>query len=582
MQEKETVRVAYFSMEIALDPSIPTYSGGLGVLAGDTLRSAADLGVPMAAVTLVHRKGYFRQRLDERGNQFQEAAVWHPEQVLELMEPPATAVIEGRQVHIRAWRFQVKGITGHVIPVYLLDTNLTENSPWDQGLTDYLYGGDEHYRLCQEAVLGIGGVQILRKLGHTQVQTYHMNEGHSALLSLALLEQRLGGPDLGAATEDDIQAVRRKCVFTTHTPVPAGQDQFPRGLASQVLGEERAVILDVSHCCPEQTLNMTYLALRFSHYINGVAMHHGEISHGMFPRYPVRAITNGVHAVTWAAPPFRELYDRHIPEWRRDNLYLRYAIGIPLEEIREAHAAAKRTLLEEVKKSTGVELDEAAMTVGFARRAATYKRADLLFSNPERLKWIARHVGPLQVVYAGKAHPRDEEGKGLIRRVFEAAALLKNSVRVVYLEDYDIRWGQLITSGVDLWLNTPQRPYEASGTSGMKAALNGVPSLSVPDGWWIEGCVEGATGWVIGHDHDLPEDPSAEVASLYDKLELIILPMFYGRPVAFAEVMRLAVALNGSFFNTQRMVSQYVSNAYFPEEQEGPAPPIESKGVSTP
>jgi starch phosphorylase len=562
MQGTEKSRVAYFSMEIALDPSIPTYAGGLGVVAGDTLRSLADLSVAAVAVTLVHRKGYFRQRLDERGNQFEEPAEWRPEEVLQPMEPVASLTIEGRPVYIRAWRYLIRGISGHTVPVYLLDTSLPENSPWDRTLTDCLYGGDNHYRLCQEAVLGMGGVGILRKLGYIDIESYHMNEGHSALLTLALLEQRLGSPNLGAAAEQDIEAVRHHCVFTTHTPVPAGHDQFPKELMCQVLGEERAAVLEATHCCPEKTLNMTYLALRFSHYINGVAMLHGEISHGMFPNYPVRAITNGVHAVTWTAPPFRELYDRHIPEWRRDNLYLRYAVGIPLEEIREAHARAKRTLLEEIKKTTGVAMDEAVMTAGFARRATAYKRADLLFSNPERLKWIARHVGPLQLVYAGKAHPQDQEGKGMIRRVVEAAASLKESVRIVYLEDYDIRWGQLMSSGVDLWLNTPHRPYEASGTSGMKAALNGVPSFSVLDGRWIEGCVEGATGWAIGYNEGLSEDHQTEVGSLYDKLERVILPMFYGRPVAFAEVMRLAIALNGSFFNTQRMVSQYVSNAY--------------------
>jgi starch phosphorylase len=287
----------------------------------------------------------------------------------------------------------------------------------------------------------------------------------------------------------------------------------------------------------------------------------------MFPNYPVRAITNGVHPVTWTSPPFRELYDRHIPEWRRDNLYLRYALGVPLEEVRGAHVRAKRSLLEEVKKSTGVPLDESVMTSGFARRAATYKRADLLFSDLERLKWISRRVGPFQIIYGGKAHPRDEGGKALIRSVFEAAASLKDSIRVVYVQNYDMRWGQLLTSGVDLWLNTPYRPYEASGTSGMKAALNGVPSLSVRDGWWFEGHIEGATGWDIGHE-GVPEDASAEAADLYGKLELVILPMFYGRPGAFTEVMRLAIALNGSFFNTQRMVSQYLLNAYSYGEKE--------------
>lgn len=554
-------QIAYFSMEIALESSIPTYSGGLGVLAGDVLRSAGDLGVPMVAVTLVHRKGYFRQRLDEKGNQTEDDATWQPEKVLEPVEPTASVTVEGRGVRIRAWRFTVEGVTGHQVPVYLLDTNLPSNSPWDQTLTDHLYGGDEHYRICQEVVLGIGGVRMLQALGYRELQSYHMNEGHSAFLALGLLEQRLGRPDLRTATEADIEAIRERCVFTTHTPVPAGHDQFPRSLMRQVLGDERAEVLEVTHCCPENSLNMTYLALRFSRYINGVAMHHGEISHDMYPNYPVRAITNGVHAVTWTSPPFCALYDRHIPEWRRDNQYLRYAVGIPLEEIAEAHRQAKWALLEEIRKTTGVQLDARAITLGFARRAASYKRADLLFSNLDRLKWIATRAGPLQMIFAGKAHPRDDDGKGSIRRVFEAAQKLSGNIAVTYVPDYDMRWGQLITGGVDLWLNTPHRPYEASGTSGMKAALNGVPSLSVPDGWWYEGHFEGVTGWDIGHE-ELIDDPAAEAASLYDKLELVILPMFYTRPNPFVEVMRSTIALNGAFFNAQRMLSQYALNAY--------------------
>jgi glycogen phosphorylase len=559
-------KVAYFSMEIALDPDLPTYSGGLGVLAGDTLRSAADLEVPMVAVSLVHRKGYFRQKLDGNGNQSEEPAEWKPETKLENVDGRGCVTIEGRPVVIRAWRFPVRGITGHILPVYLLDTDLPENTPWDRTITDHLYGGDEHYRLCQEAVLGIGGADLLYRLGYNNIGSYHMNEGHPALLTLALLERHIGRSNLGTASEQDIEAVRHKCVFTTHTPVPAGHDQFSRDLVRQVLGDDLTNALNVTQCCPEHFLNMTFLALRFSRYINGVAMHHGEVSRGMFPNYPVRAITNGVHAVTWTAKPFQEIYDRHIPEWRRDNLYLRYGLGIPLEEIRAAHASAKRLLLAEIKKRTGVQLEENTMTIGFARRAAAYKRADLLFTNPERLRWITSHVGPLQVVYGGKAHPRDEGGKALIRHIFQLSASLNHNLKIVYLEDYDVRLAGLIASGVDLWLNTPQRPYEASGTSGMKAALNGVPSLSVLDGWWIEGCLEGITGWAIGHGEDVPEDATAEVASLYDKLELLILPMFYGRPAAYAEVMRAAIAISGSFFNTQRMVAQYVSNAYFPEE----------------
>jgi starch phosphorylase len=286
----------------------------------------------------------------------------------------------------------------------------------------------------------------------------------------------------------------------------------------------------------------------------------------MFPSYPVRAITNGVHAVTWTSSTFRSLYDRYIPEWRHDNLYLRYALGIPLEDIRQAHIQTKKALISGIRDRTGVKLDETLLTIGFARRASTYKRADLLFTNLDRLKWIARHIGPFQVIYGGKAHPDDKGGKDIIRSVFQASVALRDTVQVVYIEDYDLVWGKRICSGVDLWLNTPQRPQEASGSSGMKAALNGVPSLSVLDGWWVEGHIEGVTGWSIGHGGDIPEDRAAEAASLYDKLELMIVPMYYGRPTAYAAIMRSAIALNGSFFNTQRMLSQYVANAYFPEE----------------
>jgi starch phosphorylase len=563
-------RIAYFSMEIALDSDIPTYAGGLGVLAGDMLHSAADLETAMAAVTLVHHNGYFRQKLDSQGNQREEPDPWRPADRLEALDPRASVVIEGRTVFVRAWRYWIRGISGHAVPVYLLDTALPENSPWDQTLTNDLYGGDQHYRLCQEVILGIGGARMLQALGYTNITSYHMNEGHAALLAVGLLEQDLGEGNLGQATERDIERVRRRCVFTTHTPVPAAFDQFSRELARQVLGEDLFRMLEVTNCCHEHTLNMTFLALRFSNYINGVAMHHGEVSRGMYPEYPIRAITNGVHATEWTCLPFQALFDRHIPEWRYDNLYLRYAIGISLEEIRNAHLAAKRRLIEEVARRDQARLAESVFTIGFARRAATYKRADFLFSDSDELRKIAHQIGPLQILYAGKAHPHDEGGKALIRNVFQAAAALNSdAIKIVYLENYDAGLAKLITSGVDLWLNTPQRPQEASGTSGMKAALNGVPSLSVLDGWWIEGCLEGVTGWAIGRDDDLPRDPLEERMSLYQKLESVIVPMYYGRPLAYAEVMRSAIAVNGSFFNTHRMLRQYINNAYFPRNVAG-------------
>jgi starch phosphorylase len=394
-----------------------------------------------------------------------------------------------------------------------------------------------------------------------------MNEGHSALLTIALLDEVTKGRGICSATKADRESVRKRCVFTTHTPVPAGQDQFPRELVLQVLGEEPTAAVEAAGCFFQGVLNMTHLALVFSRYTNGVSMRHGEISCGMFPGYPVNSVTNGVHAATWASPSFCRLYDEHVPEWRRDNLYLRYAMSIPLDEIRQAHFQSKQNLLTEVKRRTGVQLDPNIMTIGFARRAAMYKRPDLLFSDLNRLKRICNQAGPFQIIYSGKAHPWDGVGKALIQTVFQASEALRDIVRVIYLEEYDLALAKHVCAGSDLWLNTPQKPEEASGTSGMKAALNGVPSLSILDGWWIEGHVEGVTGWAIGDSWDTESNLAKETASLYDKLEYVILPMYYARPNEFAIVMRSAIAVNGSFFNAERMVFQYVENAYIAREE---------------
>ncbi len=563
--EKNPSKIAYFSMEIALDPAIPTYGGGLGILAGDMLRSAADLELPILAVTLAHRKGYFRQRLSADGIQSEEPDPWDPETILQPVEGTFSVRIEDRDVRVRAWRCNIHGLSGFLVPVYLLDTDLPENTEWDRRLTDTLYGGDQHYRICQEALLGIGGVNLLRSIGVNDLNSYHMNEGHAAFLTLALLEEQLKLRRYTVPVEADVEVVRRRCLFTTHTPVEAGHDRFPWELVQKVLGETRTELLRQSGFANAPVLNMTNLAIHFSRYINGVAMRHGEVSQNMFPHFPIHAITNGIHAATWASPPFQELFDREIPEWRRDNAYLRYAVGIPVEEIRKAHAAAKSGLFKEVHTRTGILLDESVLTIGFARRAATYKRADLLFHDAERLKAIAKSAGPFQIIYAGKAHPHDGGGKSLIQRVMQSAAGLKDSIQVIYLENYNMALAKFIISGVDLWLNTPQRPQEASGTSGMKAALNGVPSLSVLDGWWVEGCVEGVTGWAIGYDSSaLGDESDAECASLYDKLEHHILPMYYRAPEAYGLVMRSCISLNASFFNTHRMLSQYKANAYSP------------------
>ncbi|MDP9038805.1 MAG: alpha-glucan family phosphorylase [Acidobacteriota bacterium] len=562
-------RIAYFSMEIALSPALPTYSGGLGMLAGDTLRSAADTGAPMVAVSLVHRKGYFRQHLDALGQQTESDVPWSPETTLPAAGAVVSVAMQGRRVQVCAWRFDVVGVSGHIIPVFLLDTDLEGNDRYDRELTDHLYGGDTYYRLCQETVLGIGGKAMLQALG-IRPEVHHMNEGHAALLSLGLLEERLGSQPLDSATEADVQAVARQCVFTTHTPVPAGHDQFGLDQMYTVLGRERGATIERFGALHNALLNMTYLALRFSRYVNGVAMMHGKVSQQMFPGYPVHAITNGVHAATWLSGPMQALLDKEIPEWRHDNQYFRSIYGMEPAKIANCHSETKQRLLAEVGRRTGRQFNPKILTLGFARRVATYKRASLLFHDPRRLSKIAKKIGGLQILYGGKAHPADVAGKGLIKDVFAAAASLEASgVHIVYLENYDWELGAMLTQGVDVWVNTPRRPYEASGTSGMKAALNGVPSLSVLDGWWIEGCAENVTGWAI----DDAEDEDTEAAGLYDKLENSVAPL-YARPSAWARMQQHCIGMNGTFFNTHRMLGQYFNNAYFPQMPAEEAIPV--------
>ena len=552
--------VGYFSMEIAINPAIPTYSGGLGVLAGDTLRSAADQGVPLVAFTLAHRKGYFQQHLDPRGLQTEDVQPWDPAAFCSKEQARVTVSVEDRIVTVRAWRYDLVGRYGHIVPIYLLDTDIEGNSGWDRGLTDHLYGGDTNYRLQQEIVLGMGGVRMANALGH-RINVYHMNEGHAALLTLALIESQLGGGPLGVPTEADLALVRQKCVFTTHTPVPAGHDRFSTEQTVRILGGDRTSRLEKLGCYRDGMLNLTLLALKFSRYANGVAMQHAKVSQAMFPEFPIDSITNGVHAPTWVSEPIQQMLDTNLPNWRRDNLYLRNAIDLKERDILAAHARSKEGLLAEVGTRTGVVLDPKVLTLGFARRVATYKRATLLFTDRDRLVEIANQAGGLQIVYAGKAHPQDEPGKALIQKVIEDAQKVSGSLlKVVYLENYAWDLGALLTAGVDVWVNTPKRPYEASGTSGMKAALNGVPSLSILDGWWIEGCIEGVTGWAI---EDGANDEE-EALALYRKLETAVVPLYLQAPEKWARLMRTTLAFNGSYFNTNRMVKQYTRNAYYP------------------
>jgi starch phosphorylase len=557
--------IAYFSMEIGLAAGIPTYSGGLGVLAGDTIRAAMDLKVKMVALSLIHRRGYFYQRLDSSGWQREEPVEWSVGDFLSEMPQRISVSIEGRTVWLRAWKYEVHDSGDFVVPVFLLDADVPENAAWDRTLTHYLYGGDQYYRLAQEVILGIGGVRMLRALGYRDIERFHMNEGHASLLTLELLDEEAKRCGRTNVTHEDVEAVRRKCVFTTHTPVAAGHDKFPMELVSRMLGRTEVQEMKDVFCC-DDLLNMTYLALNVSHYVNGVAKRHGEISRLMFAGYNIDAITNGVHAATWAAESVAQLYDRYIPGWRQDNCSLRYALNIPPEEVWQAHIGAKKALIRYVNDETNAGMDIDVLTIGFARRAATYKRADLLFTDMERLKNLSAKGGDVQIIYAGKAHPQDNSGKEVIQRIYRAKEALRANIKIAYLENYTMEIGKLMTGGVDIWLNTPQPPLEASGTSGMKAAINGVPSFSVLDGWWVEGCIEGVTGWSIGSKEIDPTGPanhSHDAAPLYDKLETIIVPLFYKNRNGFLEVMRHAIALNGSFFNTHRMLQQYVLKAYF-------------------
>jgi len=580
--------VAYFSMEIALENSMPSYSGGLGVLAGDTIRAAADLRLPMVAVSLLYRKGYFSQHLAEDGTQREEPVDWKVEDFLQKEPARVTIPLEDRRVELRCWRYAAVGVRGFEIPIYFLDADLPSNADVDRNLTGTLYGGDPYYRLCQEVILGIGGVRMLRALGHDGLTRYHMNEGHAALLSLELLEAEAEKAGRTAIRAEDIEKVRSKCVFTTHTPVPAGHDRFPMEYLTRAFPNQNELfdlkdasaadlvkrVLQAEQAFPDlqqaaragASVNMTYLALSLSKYVNGVAKQHGETSRQMFPGVPIEAITNGVHAGTWTAPAFRQLFDRYIPTWREDNYSLRGALGLPPEEVCASHLIAKHELMETVRLKTGIKLDPGKFTIGFARRATGYKRADLILADLDRLRQIAKNAGAFQIVYAGKAHPHDSGGKAIIKHIFQAKKALRKAVPVVFLDDYNMDLGLKITAGVDLWLNTPQFPLEASGTSGMKAALNGVPSLSILDGWWSEGHIEGVTGWAIGDIRrstpDLVTDNAADAEALYSKLDSVIVPMFYTERDRYLSVMQHSIAINGSFFNTQRMVQQYITDAY--------------------
>lgn len=557
-----TTQIAYFSMEVGLRVDLPCYSGGLGVLAGDTIKSCADLGLPVVGVTMLYRRGYFRQSINQQGRQQEAPVVWNIEDIMQPVSPTVTVSIAGRKVEVRAWRYQVKGYDGGIVPVYFLDTDCASNSDEDRSLSATLYGGDGRYRLMQEIVLGQGGVKMLQALGYDlEKTTFHMNEGHAALLTAELLHQ----------FDRNVEKVKDHCVFTTHTPVAAGHDRFDASLAKELLSAETwENLLQIGLINGVDQLNMTNLAINQSRYINGVAKRHGEVSRQMFPNYEIDSITNGIHVNTWVAPEMSAYFDEVAPGWRSDSMRLRQVWDAPLAPLEAAHGQAKRRLLHEVNQMGYGNWDLDVFTIGFARRAATYKRANLLFWDIEQLKEVSEKHGGLQLIFAGKAHPADEGGKRLIQEVVAAKEKLKGSnIKLVYLENYDMALGHLLVGGVDVWLNNPVKPMEASGTSGMKAALNGIPSLSTLDGWWVEGCIEGVTGWEIEDCEDALQAGSEEgklseqaARNLYKKLDQEVLPTYYKNRSAYTSIRRNAISINGSYFHTQRMVEQYLKSAW--------------------
>ena len=545
---KDTMtKIAYFSAEIGISAKLPTYSGGLGVLAGDHIKAAADAELPMCAVTLLYKEGYFKQRLDDDGNQTEVYPRFDPNPLLKKLPIKFTLPLRKRDVWIQVYEYRHKGLTGHEIPIYFLDTNLEENFHDDQVITMRLYSGDKDHRILQEAILGFGGIKLLDELQYTDIETYHMNEGHASFIVMQLLRKFNGNHE----------EVKKRCHFTTHTPVAAGHDEFAiqrcERLLDGLLWEDLSKIKSIQ----KQRLNMTELGLHFSRSANGVSKLHGEVAQDQFPDYKIGHVTNGVYHPYWVGKEFREVFDDRLPGWRKDSNRLLNIGAILPEELVKAHQSHKDFLLGYANSQTQMALSNDVLTIGFARRAAGYKRASLIFHDLERLTEIGR--GKIQIIFAGKAHPADDDGKSIIYNLIQNAKKLFGTIKVIYLENYNLWLGRLITSGVDVWLNTPRRPNEASGTSGMKAALNGIPNLSILDGWWAEACKHRENGWGIGTSEIVDDETAAN--HLYELLEKEVVPIFYNDQEKWVSLMVESIK-TGVNFTAYRMIKDYREKYY--------------------
>ena len=600
--------VAYFSAEFGFHEAIPNYSGGLGILAGDHCKSASDLDLNFVAVGLLYRHGYFRQEIDKDGAQHAVSLNqnFHHLPIREVQRDGAGLLISvrilDREVFAKVWQLPVGRID-----LFLLDTDIPENNAEDRLITAELYGGDQEMRMRQEIVLGIGGVKALKALG-IDPEVFHMNEGHSAFLAMERIRRKVVEKKLEFYSA--LQIVASANIFTTHTPVPAGNDSFPREMMRKYFGDfakELGIPFDElfsfgqTRVDRSDPFSMTILALRMSRHSNGVSKLHGEVSRSLWKdvwngvpvhEVPITSITNGIHTKTWMAPEFSALYRKYLGEWEEritEPDFWRRVIDIPDSELWETHQQLKHRLVEFVRERVRIRrerigdspeaihnvnriLDPEVLTIGFARRFATYKRGALLFSDKERLKRLLNDTTrPVQFIFAGKAHPRDEGGRALIQEVYRFSREAGFENRVVFLEDYDSYIARRLVQGVDLWLNNPLRPMEASGTSGMKCAPNGGINLSVLDGWWHEG-FNGNNGWAIAaeiSDGTVESQSAVDANSLYQLLENQIIPLYYAKPdgklpLAWLQLMRESIRSVTPVFNTHRMVKEYTERLYLP------------------
>ncbi len=545
---RNNYEIAYFSAEIGISSSLPTYSGGLGVLAGDHLKAAGDVGLNICGITLLYKEGYFKQRVDEKGEQSETYPKFDPNPLLEKTSIEFSLRLRSRDVWINVFKFTYESRSGSKTPIFFLDTDHEKNKKEDRILTLRLYSGDKNHRILQEAILGFGGIKLLEHMNQNSIKKYHMNEGHSSFLVLGLLEK----------FNNDSDKVKSRCHFTTHTPVPAGHDQFSLDRVKRLLNGLIPHNLQLPSIINQNKLHMTELGLSFSETANGVSKLHGKVAQAQFPwKKDIGYITNGVHHSYWMAGPLKQLYDKFIPDWKENPNALINIDNIPDHNLWQAHLSRKKYLLSYSNSLTGKALDCDTLTIGFARRSATYKRAQLIFHDIEKLKSIG--MNNIQIVFSGKAHPNDKDGKKIIKQIIQKSDSLFGKVKIIFLENYNMWLGKLITSGVDLWLNTPLRPNEASGTSGMKASLNGIPNLSILDGWWEEGCRDGINGWAIGNAENSDDQKDAE--HLYSTLKNKVIPTFYDNREQWIRMMKESIK-TGINFTAHRMILDYKMKYY--------------------